>query len=355
MARIRCGVRRSCRRFNAVNPSDQVADSRSRTPKVGQPLLAALLFLLLAESPSQAQSQQTPPIRVTVNRVSVGVTVTDPSGHFVEGLHREDFQIFDNDIEQPVTDFLSIEEPAQLLLLIESGPAVLFLSKNHLLAADALLTAIAPTDRVAIASYSKIPKLLLDFTPNKAQARIALDNINFSNDFADLNLSASLSAAIDWLAPLPGKKTIVLLSTGFDSSLPEDPQAIQRKLLTSDIRILAISLTADFRQPVKRKKPSAQDRANREIVQEGFAQADQSLRELSSLTGGRVYFPTNSQEFARAYAEIAQLIRHEYSLAFAPPADAQLHSLKVKTKNASYQVDHRQAYLAPSPNRGNSP
>jgi Ca-activated chloride channel family protein len=304
----------------------------------------------MAESPSQGQTQQPPPIRVTVNRVNVGVTATDSTGHFVEGLHREDFQIFDNDVEQPVTDFLPVEEPAQLLLLIESGPAVLLLSKNHLLAADALLTTIAPTDRVAIASYSKSPQLLLDFTSNKAEARAALDNINFSNDFGDLNLSSSLATAIDWLAPMPGKKTIVLLSTGFDSSPPEDPQAIQRKLLTSDIRILAISLTGDFREPAKkRKKLSPQESSNRAIVKEGFAEADQSLRDLSALTGGRVYFPTNADEFRRAYAEIAQLIRHEYSLAFAPPAaDGQLHTLKVKTKNPSYQVDHRRAYLAPS-------
>jgi VWFA-related protein len=315
--------------------------------------MAVLLLLLFAAPLPPAQSQEpAPPIRVTVNRVNIGVTVTDSAGNFIEGLRREDFHVFDNDIEQPVTDFLPIEEPAQLLLLIESGPAVIFLSKNHLLAADTLLTTIAPTDRVAIASYSKAPHPVLDFTPNKAQARAALYDINFGNDFADLNLSSSLATAIDWLAPLPGKKTIVLLSTGVDSSPSEDPQAIQRKLLTSDVRILAVSLSADFRKPAKKhKKLSPQERSNRAAVKEGFAEAAQSLRELSAITGGRVYFPTNANEFSRAYAEIAQLIRHEYSLAFAPPAaDGQLHSLKVKTKHYSYQVDHRQAYLAPPPN-----
>jgi Ca-activated chloride channel family protein len=320
--------------------------------KVGQPFLAALLFLLIAAPLAVAQTQQPPPIRVAVNRVNIGVTVTDSAGHFVEGLRREDFHVLDNDVEQPVTDFLPIEEPAQLLLLIESGPAVLLLSKTHLLAADMLLTKLAATDRVAIASYSKMPQLVLDFTTNKTEARFALQNINFSNDFADLNLSSSLAAAIDWLAPLPGKKAIVLLSTGVDSSPPDDPQAIQRKLLTSDVRLLAVSLAGDFRRPAKkRKKLSAQDRANRAEVKEGFAEADQALRELSKLTGGRVYFPSSAEEFSRAYAEIAQLIRHEYSIAFAPPAaDGQLHSLKIKVRDRSYQVDHRQAYLAPPPN-----
>ena len=342
------GVRRSCRRFNAASQRNQVANKGIRSASVGQQLLAVLLFLVAA-SVSVGQTQQPPPIRVTVNRVNVGVTVTDSAGHFVEGLRREDFQLFDNGVEQPITDFLPVEEPAELLLLIESGPAVLFLGKSHLLAADTLLTTIAPTDRVAIASYSKNPQLLLDFTPNKTEARLALQSISFISGFAELNLSSSLASAIDWLARLPGKKTIILLSTGVDSAPPEDPQAIQRKLLTSDIRILGVSLAADLRKPAKkRKRLSPQERFDRTIVKQGFAEADQSLRELSTLTGGRVYFPRNADEFSRAYAEIAQLVRHEYSLAFTPPAaDGQLHALKVKAKHSGYQIDHRQAYQAP--------
>ena len=318
---------------------------------VGQPILAVLLMLLLSAPRSTAQSQQSSPIRVTVNRVNVGVTVTDLTGQFIEGLRREDFQLFDNGVEQPITDCLPIEEPAQLLLLIESGPAVYFLGQGHFRAADRLLNSISPADRVAVAAYSNVPQLILGFTPDKAAARFALHNLNFNLGFADLNLSASVAAALDWMAPLPGKKTIVLLSTGFDTSPPENWQIVRQKLQTSDVRILAVSLSGDFRKPVKGKKRITQNRANGDLVDEGFRKADESLQQLSAATGGRVYSPQNADEFNRAYAEIAQLIRHEYSLAFAPPAaDGQLHSLQVKTKNSSYQVDHRQAYLAPPPN-----
>ena len=319
---------------------------------VGQPFLAVLFVFLFAAPPGVAQSQEpAPPIRVTVNRVNVGVTVTDSTGHFIEGLRREDFQLFDNGVERPITDFLPIEEPAQLLLLIESGPAVYFLGQGHFHAADTLLTSISPADRVAVAAYSNAPQLILGFTPNKAAARYALQNLNFNVGFADLNLSASVAAMLDWMAPLPGKKTIVLLSTGVDTSPQETSQIVQQKLQTSDVRILAVSLSGDFRKPVKGKKRIATNPAEQTSVNEGFRKADKSLQQLSAATGGRVYFPANADEFNRAYAQIAQLIRHEYSLAFAPPAaDGQLHSLKVKTKNPSYQVDHRQAYLAPAAN-----
>jgi Ca-activated chloride channel family protein len=317
------------------------------------PLFFKVAVLLCACSNAGAQENSQEPsrtIRVSVDRVNVGVIVTDARGQFVENLRREDFQIFDNGVEQPVMGFATYEEPAQVLLLIESGPAVVLLGKNHFHAADRLLNNLGSGDRVAIASYSREPELLFDFTTNKTATRMALDDLNFANGFAELNLSTSLASAIDWLTTLPGKKTIVVLTTGLDTSPAEKSEAIQRKLKTSDVRILAVSLSGDFREPGKFKKLSPKEVADRAEVKKGFAQADQALHELSEATGGRVYFPKNEEEFDRAYAEIAQLVRHEYSLAFTPPAhDGQVHSITVKVKGAGLRIDHRQAYLAPEP------
>src|SRR5260370_8897550 len=117
---------------------------------------------------NQQQPNQT--IQVKGDRVNVGVIVTDHSGNFVEGLRREDFRVYDNRIEQPITGFATIEEPAQVLLLIESGPAVHLLGKNHVRASDTLLGNLSPNDRVPIAGYSQPPYLLLAFTPDKPTA-----------------------------------------------------------------------------------------------------------------------------------------------------------------------------------------
>jgi Ca-activated chloride channel family protein len=313
-------------------------------------LLTALLSAFLGVGAQEKPQEQAPTIRVNVDRVNVGVIVTDTHGHFVENLRREDFHVFDNGIEQPLTGFATFDEPAQVLLLIESGPAVVFLGKSHFHAADTLLNSLAPGDRVAIASYSKDPELLFDFTPDKTMARLALQNLNFMAGFGDLNLSSSLASAIDWLTTLPGKKTIVVLSTGLDTSPPEKWPMVQQKLKASDVRILAVSLSGDFRKPAKHRKLSPQERSDRAFVKRGFAAADQSLHQLSEATGGRVYFPKNQKQFDRAYAEIAQLVRHEYSLAFTPPShDGQVHSITVKVKSFGRRVDHRQAYLAPAP------
>jgi Ca-activated chloride channel family protein len=304
--------------------------------------------LALGQAPEPAQTERAP-IRVTVNRVNVPVTVTDSDGRPVGGLHLEDFHIFDNGVEQPITDFAPVEQSTQIVLLIESGPAVLFLAKDHVLAADAFLQSIPAADPVAIAGYTRAPELILNFTSDKMAARQALQQLSFVNGFGDLNLSSSLATTIDWITSVPGKKTIVLLSTGVDSSPPETWKSVQKKLQTSDVRIFAVSLSADIRNPAKMKKLTPQDRANRAEVKEGFAQADQSLHELSEATGGRVYFPKDPADFMRAYNEIANLVANEYSLAFAPTSlDGQLHTLDVKVSSSNYRVDHRQAYLAPT-------
>jgi hypothetical protein len=39
------------------------------------------------------------------------VIVTSSRGHFVEGMRREDFRVFDNGIEQPLNGFAAIKEP----------------------------------------------------------------------------------------------------------------------------------------------------------------------------------------------------------------------------------------------------
>src|SRR6266403_1048132 len=196
-------------------------------------LVAAVLCVCSFAEAQENQQQPNQTIRVKVDRVNVGVIVTDHSGHFVEGLRRKDFHLYDNGVEQPLTGFAAIEEPAQVLLLIEAGPAVHLLGNNHVRASDTLLNNLSPYDRVAIASYSKSPELLLDFTPDKPTAKLALQSLNFTLGFAELKLASSLASATDWLAPLPGKKTVVVLSTGVDTSPPEKWEMIQQRLKTS--------------------------------------------------------------------------------------------------------------------------
>ena len=322
-----------------------------------------LLLVLVCAVPGHAQEpnppKQQPTIRVNVDRVNVGAIVTGMHGQFVEGLHREDFRVFDNGMEQPLTDFAAINEPAQVMLLIEAGPAVYLLEGGHLEAAHALLAGLSPEDRVAVVKYAEEPHALLDFTSNKQAAADSFGQLRFNLGFGSLNLSSSVLKVLPWLTQVPGKKTIVLLSTGLDTSSPKDSAMALQQLKVSDVRLLAVSLTGGLESPPQGKKKKAPTAMSRETAQQ-FALANQLLKQMAEATGGRAYFPQSGKDFEAAYAEIAQLVRHEYSLAFTPPArDGLVHSIVVRiraeqasapnTAPSSFRVDHRQAYLAPGP------
>lgn len=339
--------------------------------------LAALFVsctLSLAPPALPQEPVQPPPnIRIRVDRVNVGVVVTGSHGQFIGGLRPEDFHLFDGGVEQPITDFLSVDEPAQVLVLIEAGPAVYLLEGGHLQAIHALLNGLSPADRVAIARYNEAPEAILDFTSDKITAAAALDQLRFNLGFGQLNLASSLATALDWLAHVPGKKSLILLSTGFDTSPPTAAQNLLARLKSTDVRILAVSLGGELRGELRGAKPPERKRSKKDppgpektqAAAEGFAQADEELKAIAEANGGRAYFPRTSKDFAEVFTEIAQLVRHEYNLGFVPPAhDGTLHSIEVRitgsaTTNspnagpnspaaASYRVDHRQAYLAPS-------
>mgnify|MGYP002399652454 CR=1 FL=1 len=333
-------------------------------------LFIACASLFVSPALPQQPPQTSPDIRISVDRVNVGVLVTDSRGQFVGGLRRENFHVFDDGAEQPITDFLSVDEPAQVLLLVEAGPAVYLLQGGHLQAVHALLKGLSPSDRVAIARYNETAEPILNFTPDKPVAAGALEQLRFNLGFGQLNLASSLATALDWLARVPGKKSLVLLSTGIDTSPPAAVQNLLARLKSTDVRVLAVSLGGELRvpEPVEKKRskkaPAAPEKT--QAVNEALAQADAELKAIAQASGGRVYFPVTSKDFAEVFTQIAQLVRHEYNLGFVPPVhDGKTHSIDVRATDSpaasssgatsdtpstpAYRIDHRQAYVAPPP------
>src|SRR5579863_3333643 len=153
--------------------------------------LIAWIFLLTPPAFPQEPAPPRPDIRVRVDRVNVGVIVTDSRGQFIGGLRREDFHLIDNGVEQPITDFLSINEPAQVVLLIEAGPAVYLLEGGHLQAVHALLDGLSASDRVAIVRYNAAAEPILNFTQDKRAATWMLDQLQFNLGFGHFFLTAT--------------------------------------------------------------------------------------------------------------------------------------------------------------------
>lgn len=244
-----------------------------------------------------------------------------------------------------------------MLVLIESGAEDYLLAKvGRSLFADAaeFVNGIYSFDRVAIATYSDRAYLVWDFASNGPSVQIALKDLNAgllhgAAGSSGLALSSSLAAALYWLRNVQGKKAVVLVSTGLDTSPPRDREFIEQQMGISDIPVFAISAFGDFRK-FPRRHLSADAREEQAFVKKGMAESDEWLQRIASGSGGHAYFPSNEREFQDAYARITQLIRGEYGIGFAPPSlDGKTHSITVSVKHPwyrSYRLDHRRGYVA---------
>ena len=179
--------------------------------------LAVIMFLILIPRAVRAQTPVAPaqqPLRVATEIVKINLSVMGNSGDFIAGLEQKNFRVLDSGTEQPIVFFASTDAPAQIMVMVETSPAVYLIQNEHLTAAFALVQGLAADDQVALVTYSQEPHAVLAFTADKTALTNALGQIQYTLGMGQLNFFDSISTVLDWIAPLPGKKALVLLTTG---------------------------------------------------------------------------------------------------------------------------------------------
>jgi Ca-activated chloride channel family protein len=326
-------------------------------------LRAAFAFCWILMRGGTAVAQQQPasnvqqPLQVTTEMVQIGVSVLSASGDFVSGLQRKNFRVLDAGSERPLVFFAPTDTPAQILVMVETSPAVYLIQNQHIAAAYALLDGLAPDDQVGLVTYDQAPRAVLAFTPDKNALLAALGQIQFSVGMGELNFYESVSTVLDWIAPVSGKKALVLLTTGLDSSSQARWDALMQKLRASDVVIFPVALGGWLRRPPdKKKKATAPPKDDSQV----FANADQALISLATITGGRAFFPESAKDFSPMYQQIAAALRHQYLLGITPEHNGQFHPLTVQVLDGNGQpfategkkanrIFSRAGYLAPGP------
>lgn len=312
-----------------------------------------------ASRAQEAPASSAQPLTASTEIVKVDTSVLDNRGNFVGGLAQSNFRILDNGTAQPIAFFTPVEAPAQVLVILETSPAVYLIHDQHLVAAYALLDGLAANDQVALVAYDQTPREILKFTTDKSALLAALNGVQYTIGMGDLNFYDSVSQALDWLGPGSGKCALVVLATGLDSSPPAHWDALVSKLRSEDVVIFAVGLGGSLRgeTPRKSKKPLPPESS----ADAEFAKADRALRSLAAITGGRAYFPQSENDFVPIYHEIASALRHQYVLGIAPAHDGQFHALTVEpldangqpvnaaSKKPTVRVFAREGYLAPGP------
>lgn len=323
----------------------------------------AILLLVLWGAVASAQKPELQTdadfrVRRTVDVVSVDVTVTDARGNFLRDLKRENFRVQEDGAERPITNFASSEAAALVLVLVETSPAVMLIYRQHLSAARVLLEGLGTKDWVALAAYDQAARVMQVFTQQKQDVLRELQGLRFNLGTAELHFFQSVSTALDWLEPLPGRKALVVLTTGLDTEQPRRWDALAEKLRAREVVVFPVALGGSLREFRETKKT-----AGDETVGLSFEQADRDLNEMARLTGGRAYFPRYAKDFPRIYGEISAAVRHTYNLGFAPGArDGRFHKIDVQVvdekgrviapvenKKRGYHIHARQGYLAPLP------
>jgi hypothetical protein len=144
-------------------------------------------------------SADTHAISVVTQIVPVTCSVIGADGVAVRGLRIEDFRVFDEGVQQPLTYFDASTESASVAVVIDASPSVLRESDEMKNAARALVDALSPSDHTAIVDFSAHAYLQLPFSSDwglirkavaRVDARSLLEDVGGSNIYLAVFLTA---------------------------------------------------------------------------------------------------------------------------------------------------------------------
>ena len=264
------------------------------------------LLLLLSScglSPSFANEQPTSKgsqgkIAVSANLVLLPVNVTDSRGAFVPGLKLDDFRVFEDGQLQNPTVFEEQDTPVTVGLIVDHSRSM----------GNKLADVVEAVNSFVHSSNSRDEMFVVDFNDDVSVE--LMGGKAFSSDPKDLRealtavsargRTALYDAVSEGLLHLQyghlSKKALIIISDGGDNASHLKYSQVRAKARQSRAVIYAIALVG----------------ADEEEENPGL------LRRLCKDTGGIAYFPHPGESVASASAAIAQDLREQYMLGYAP-------------------------------------
>jgi len=304
-------------------------------------------------------------IQVSVPLVEVPVMVTTKDGQFISSLKRENFKIFEDGVQQNISNFTISEAPITAVLLVEYAATNYSFMMEALRASYSFAQSLKKEDWVAVEYYDMHSYILVDFTQDKMAIFGALNQLRIPG-FSETNLFDALYDTCDRLDRIEGHKYIILISTGFDSFSKLNLDQITKKIKTTkDVTIFPISIGWTLREYCEVNHCTGATRgAGIPVSQMDYLQADNEMQTFARLTGGRFYQPRFQAEYPEIFHAIAGDIRNQYQIAYHPSnpkLDGSYRKLKVeviapdggplkvrdqKGKDVKYQIIAREGYTA---------
>jgi Ca-activated chloride channel homolog len=253
-----------------------------------------------ANSTSTANSRPVD-IRVDKTLVLINVTVTDPLNRFVTGLEKQHFRLYEDKVEQEISQFSSEDAPISIGLVFDtSGSMGSKLQKSRQAAAEFFKTA-NPADEFFLVQFNDRPELSVPFTTDTDKIQSTL---TFTQSRGRTALLDSVYLAMHEMKKAHNpRKAILIISDGGDNSSRYTETEIKNSVREADVQIFAIGIFESL--------------ANRGRTPEEAA-GPSLLNELAEQTGGREYAVENVAELPDIAAKIGIELRNEYILGYTP-------------------------------------
>jgi Ca-activated chloride channel family protein len=328
----------------------------------------ALPFYLFGQSESIKSEQQKPEdrfsIKVNVDLVVLNLTVVDGRGNNVTNLKREDFSVFEDEVQQDLSDFHSIEAPFHLVLVLDTSISTrtsLSLIKK---AASNFADELRPSDSIAVAEVNFFARQTQDFTSDRKIVRKAIQSLatypyGGSKVYDGVSLAAKQLQGVEG-----GRKAIVILSDGMENFSGIKFEDLRRLLAQGDAVFYPITIqnkdrqkdllesyirTADSRKP--ENAPIIKNaRESLSVLEEVYQIQTERLQTLADETGGKIFFVSDLADLAGEYSKVAQELRNTFSLAYYSKnswRDGTMRRIRVEVNNPNYRVRTRTAYYVP--------
>ena len=268
-------------------------------------------------TPPPKQDDPDRPITVKTDLVTLTLTVTDLYGRYVSGLSKNAFTVYDNNQEQEITFFSDADAPVSIGILFDvsgsmSGEKIGKARK----ALERFIGTSHPSDEYFLIAFNNRAQLLLDRTRDGESVLQKLTLVEPRNNTALYD--AVYLGAEKVTRGSHQKKAMLIISDGQDNSSRYNFGEVRRLLKESDVVTYGVGIMD-----------------GRDAGSVTGMQGQAFLDELTSVTGGKSFYPQTDIEMDEIFERIALELRHQYSVGFTPKdfePDGKWHKTKVKVK-----------------------
>ena len=287
-------------------------------------VLALALFSIFAAPAARAQnpippisSPDVPPppeptpqghrLKSDVDLVVLHVTVTDQRGDFVPDLTRNEFQVFEDKIQQNVSMFSRDDIPVTMGLVIDNSGSMREKRAQVNAAAMTFVRTSNPQDEAFVVNFNDEYYLDTDgdFTNNQQNLQDALSRIDTRGSTA---LYDAVIGSLNHLKKGHKDKRVLLLVTDGDddaSRMSFDDTIKSAEESNATIYTIGVFSEDDLKNDKRMVRHSKK-----------------VLTELAEATGGEAYFPANLSEVTPICEQVAHEIRNQYTIGYYPTDSA---------------------------------